>query len=53
MKLAIALTVLVCMSATAAMACPYDKSAQNTSAGNSQQASSSAGSQGTTTTRTN
>jgi hypothetical protein len=56
MKLAIALTVLLGMSATAAMACTYDKSAQNTSGQSSQQASA-LGSQGTTqttqTTRTN
>jgi hypothetical protein len=58
MKLAIAFTVLVCLSATTAMACGYDKSAQNTSAGTSQQASngqqtSPSGSQDTTKTRTN
>ena len=64
MKVAIAFTVLVCLSATTAMACSYNKSAQNTQAGNSQQASNSQktsnsqqtsapGSQGATQTRTN
>jgi len=53
MKLAIAFTVLVCLSATTAMACSYNKSAQSTPAGSSQQASngqptSTSGSQGTT-----
>ena len=41
MKLAIALSVFLSMSAAAAMACPYNKSAQDTSAGTSQVASAS------------
>jgi hypothetical protein len=59
MKLAIAFTVLMCLSATTAMACSYNKSAQNTPPVSSQQASNggqqtpASGSQGTTQPRTN
>ena len=50
MKLAIALAVLLSLSATTAMACTYDKAAQNAPPTTSQQASSQ-GTQGTSTTQ--